>query len=85
MDLQGKSHNAIIGTQETRSLTPGPGREGSGISPTTCILETGPSAAREPITLGVPSAVPGCPSNQAKHKQDLQHVPPCASHPPIVA
>lgn len=42
---------------------------------------TGPAAARKPLLLGGPPAAPGCPPEQPRHTQDLQHGPACAAHP----
>lgn len=90
MDQQGKSHSTIRDTKGTRGLHTW-AREGGQWDQPHCpyfglaALETVPAAAREPVPLGRLSAVPGCPPKLANHNQDLQHVPPCASHLPLAA
>lgn len=85
MDQQGESHSAITDTQGTRGLYTWANEGGQWDQPHhphfgLAALETGLAAAREPNSCRAPSAAPGCPLKLAKHKQDPQHVPPCASH-----
>lgn len=81
MDRQGKSHSDIMGTQGTREDRQWD--QPLHLHFRLAALETDPAAARVPS--GGLLAVPGCPPEQAKHQQDLQHVPPCASHPALAA